>query len=90
MQQKHNRAAWVFRDIPSDVLNLNVLCENRLTIQLQWRQNERDGVSNHQPHDCLLNRLFSLSDQRKHQSFASLVFVWGIHRDRCIPRTKGQ
>ena len=24
---------------------------------LQWRQNERDGVSNHQPHDCLLNRL---------------------------------
>ena len=20
--------------------------------------NERDGVSNHQPHDCLLNRLF--------------------------------
>ena len=24
---------------------------------LQWRHNERDGVSNHQPHDCLLNRL---------------------------------
>ena len=24
-----------------------------------WRHNERDGVSNHQPHDCLLNRLFS-------------------------------
>ena len=23
---------------------------------LQWRQNERDGVSNHQPYDCLLNR----------------------------------
>ena len=27
-------------------------------VPLQWRQNERDGVSNHQPHDCLLNRLF--------------------------------
>ena len=26
---------------------------------LQWRHNERDGVSNHQPRDCLLNRLFS-------------------------------
>ena len=26
-------------------------------ISLQWRHNERDGVSNHQPHDCLLNRL---------------------------------
>ena len=25
---------------------------------LQWRQNERDGVSNHWPHHCLLNRLF--------------------------------
>ena len=26
-------------------------------VTLQWRHNERDGVSNHQPHDCLLNRL---------------------------------
>ena len=25
---------------------------------LQWRHNERDGVSNHQPHYCLLNCLF--------------------------------
>ena len=25
---------------------------------LQWHYNERDGVSNHQPCDCLLNRLF--------------------------------
>ena len=25
---------------------------------LQWRHTERNGVSNHQPHDCLLNRLF--------------------------------
>ena len=23
---------------------------------LQWRHNKRDGVSNHQPHDCLPNR----------------------------------
>ena len=29
-----------------------------LNITLQWRHNGRDGVSNHQPHDCLLNRLF--------------------------------
>ena len=27
-------------------------------IILQWRHNGRDSVSNHQPHDCLLNRLF--------------------------------
>ena len=25
---------------------------------LQWRHNGRDSVSNHQPHDCLLNGLF--------------------------------
>ena len=25
---------------------------------LRWRHNVRDSVSNHQPHDCLLNRLF--------------------------------
>ena len=24
---------------------------------VQWRHNGRDNVSNHQPHDCLLNRL---------------------------------
>ena len=29
-----------------------------LKIPLQWCYNGRDGVSNHQPHDCLLNRLF--------------------------------
>ena len=27
-------------------------------ITLQWRHNERDGVSTHRPHDCLLNRSF--------------------------------
>ena len=25
---------------------------------LQWRHHDHDGVSSHQPHDCLLNRLF--------------------------------
>ena len=27
-------------------------------VTLQWRHNGRDTVSNHLPHDCLLNRLF--------------------------------
>ena len=30
-----------------------------LRSSLQWRQNGRDSVSNHQPHDCLLNGLFT-------------------------------
>ena len=34
--------------------------------------------------------VYSDADQRKHQIYASLAFVWGIHRDRWIPRTKGQ
>ena len=34
--------------------------------------------------------VYSDADQRKHQSSASLAFVWGIHRDRWIPRTKDQ
>ena len=34
--------------------------------------------------------VYSDADQRKHQSSASVAFVWGIHRDRWIPRTKGQ
>ena len=29
-----------------------------LCISLHWRHNGHDGVSNHQPHDCLPNRLF--------------------------------
>ena len=44
---------------------------------LRWRHNGHDGVSNHQPHDCLLNRIYG---QSKHQSSASLAFVRGIHR----------
>ena len=35
-------------------------------------------------------KVYSDADQRKHQSSASLAFVWGIHRDRWIPGTKGQ
>ena len=46
---------------------------------LRWRHNGSDGVSNHQPHDCLL-LLYLDTDQRKHQSSASLAFVRGIHR----------
>ena len=33
---------------------------------------------------------YSGADQSKHQSSASMAFVWGIHRGRWIPRTNGQ
>ena len=31
--------------------------KQKVFCSLPWRHNEHDGVSNHQPHDCLLNRL---------------------------------
>ena len=34
--------------------------------------------------------VYSCADQRTHHSYASLPLVRGIHRDRWIPRTKGQ
>ena len=57
---------------------------------LQWRHDERDGVSNHQPHDCLLNRLFKA--QIKENIKAPRYWpLWGeFTGDRWIPRTKGQ
>ena len=35
---------------------------NFADIVLLWRHNGRDSVLNHQPHDCLLNRLFRRND----------------------------
>ena len=31
---------------------------NDIKSSLQWRHNERDGVTNHRPHICLLDRVF--------------------------------
>ena len=55
---------------------------SRQSPPLQLRHNWCYGVSNHQPHDCLLKHLFRHRsiDQRKHQSSV----------DRWIPRLKGQ
>ena len=46
---------------------------------LQLRHNERGSLSNHQRLDYLLSCWFR-PRSRKHQSSASLTFVWGIHR----------
>ena len=46
---------------------------------LQWRHNERDGVSNHGI-SVVYWTVCSGADQRKHQSSASLAIVRGIHR----------
>ena len=46
---------------------------------LQWRHNGHDGVSNHKLH-IVYSSVYSGPDKRKHQSSASLAFVWGINR----------
>ena len=46
---------------------------------LHCRHKERNGVSIHQPHDCLLNRFMHRSKEKK-QGSASLAFVRGIQR----------
>ena len=48
-------------------------------VTFQWHHNERDGISNHQPKNCLLNCLFR-SRSKKHQSSVSLAFVQGMHQ----------
>ena len=45
---------------------------------LQWRHNDRDGVSNHRRLDYLLSRLFRRRS-KKHQSSASLAFMRSIY-----------
>ena len=42
-------------------------------IPLRWRHNGRNCVSNHQPHDCLLNRLFGRRSKK-----ASKLRVTGL------------
>ena len=42
----------------SYMYHINVPCTWDAPCTLRWRHNERDGVWNHQPHDCLLSRLF--------------------------------
>ena len=43
---------------------------------LQLRHNECDGIST----TSVCSTVGSCADQRKHQSSASLAFVWGVHR----------
>ena len=42
-------------------------------VALHWRHNDHGGVSNHQPHDCLLNRLF-----RRRSKKTSKLCVTGL------------
>ena len=55
-------------------------CITTWYLSLQWRHNERDSVSNHQPHDCLLNRIF-----RRRSKKTSKLHVTGL----CVGNSPG-
>ena len=51
-----------------------------LPATLQWRHNDHDGVSNHHPHGCLLNRLFRRTSKK-----TSKLRVTGL----CVGKSPG-
>ena len=58
---KHGLTHWRNRSTGVSFTHMTFLIINGLlwkVITLRWRHNGRDSVSNHQPRDCLLNRLF--------------------------------
>ena len=61
---------------PEQLVKLN----SRITSALRWRQNDHDGVSNHQSHGCLLNRLF-----RRRSKKTSKLRVTGL----CVGNSPG-
>ena len=54
--------------------------ESTTAMTLHWRHNGHDGVSNHQPHGCLLNRLF-----RRRSKKTSKLRVTGL----CVGNSPG-
>ena len=53
----YKRSFW-FVGFCCGLVMVNLPITLRANSSLHWRHNDHDGVSNHQPHDCLLNRLF--------------------------------
>ena len=61
-------------------LPVRVSATYRHFVSLRWRHNGPDSVSNHQPHDCLLNRLF-----RRRSKKTSKLRVTGL----CVGNSPG-
>ena len=58
--RKKNETSWKARSVKQcgSLLTMNWIGVTLLHCPLQWRHNDRNGVSHHQPYDCLLTRLF--------------------------------
>ena len=84
LQFAHPELAWMNPASPFG-LNTSIHLWLRACITLQWRHKERDGVSNHQPHDCFFKV------QIKENIKAPRHWpMWGeFTGDQWIPCTKG-
>ena len=59
------------------ILASSLQVETKSDGPLQWRYNERAGVSNHHPHDCLLNRLFRSKSKKTAKLRVTSLLVTG-------------
>ena len=87
----YSPAKFMWGDVVNKCLLCPILFDTRIKRQpswrieidyiypLRWRHNEHDCASNHQPRDCLLNRLFRRRS-KKTSKLRTLAFVRGIHR----------
>ena len=76
---------WYISNDIQEIFTYGRLVGDKLSIpndscSLQWHKNGRDSVSNHQPHDCLLNRLF-----RRRSKKTSKLCVTGL----CVGNSPG-
>ena len=64
----------------------NMVSRNR--VSLKWRHNGHDGVLNHQPHDCLLKRLFRHRSKKTSKFHPTgLCGRWPVNSPRKWPVT---
>ena len=69
----HSGVAKLTHVLETGLVDTHIACKNH---PLQWRHNGHDGVSNHQPYDCLLKRLF----RRRSKKASTLVQVTACSR----------
>ena len=82
------RPLWRHCNVCDGSVRLCAPIQCALDISLQWRHNGRVGVSNRQPHECLLNRLFRIRSKKspatgefpaQMASNAENVSIWWRH-----------
>ena len=69
---------------PSDTVQCCIVCHHYSDVIMTTMASQITSLA------VVYSIVYSGADQRKHQSSTSLAFVRGIHRDRWLPRTKGQ